>query len=48
VAGYAGSPPHRIDAAGICRAAREMAARIDRAGAGAAGPLAARLVATGP
>ena len=48
VAGYAGSPPHGIDAAGVCRAAREMAARIDRDGAGAAGTLAVRLVATGP
>jgi hypothetical protein len=47
VAGYAGAPPHGIDAAGICRAAREMAARIDRDGAGAAGPLTARLVAAG-
>ena len=45
VAGYADAPPHGIDAAGICRAAREMAARIDRDGAGAAGPLTARLVA---
>jgi len=48
VARYAGSPPHGIDAAGVCRAAREMAARIDRDGAGAAGPLTARLVAAGP
>ena len=48
VAGYADSPPHGIDAAGVCRAAREMAARIDRDGAGAAGTLTARLVATGP
>ena len=48
VAGYADAPPHGIDAAGICRAAREMAARIDRDGAGAAGPLTARLVAAGP
>jgi uncharacterized protein len=48
VAGYAGAPPHGIDAAGICRAAREMAARIDRDGAGAAGPLTARLVAASP
>jgi uncharacterized protein len=47
VAGYADAPPHGIDAAGICRAAREMAARIDRDGAGAAGPLTARLVAAG-
>jgi uncharacterized protein len=47
VAGYAGAPPHGIDAAGVCRAAREMAARIDRDGAGAAGPLTARLVAAG-
>ena len=48
VAGYAGAPPHGIDAAGIRRAAREMAARIDRDGAGAAGPLTARLIAAGP
>jgi len=48
VAGYAGAPPHGIDAAGVCQAAREMAARIDRDGAGAAGPLTARLVAAGP
>jgi hypothetical protein len=48
VAGYADAPPHGIDAAGICRAAREMAARIDQDGAGAAGPLTARLVAAGP
>ena len=48
VAGYADSPPHGIDAAGVCRAAWEMAARIDRDGAGAAGTLAVRLVATGP
>ena len=47
VAGYADAPPHGIDAAGICRAAREMAARIDRDGAGAAGPLTARLAAAG-
>ena len=47
VAGYADAPPHGIDAAGICRAAREMAVRIDRDGAGAAGPLIARLVAAG-
>ncbi len=47
VAGYADAPPHGIDAAGICRAAREMAARIDRDGADAAGPLTARLVAAG-
>jgi hypothetical protein len=36
VAGYAGSPPHDIDAATICRAAREMAARIDKEGLAAA------------
>ena len=48
VAGYAGAPPHGIDAAGIRRAAREMAARIDRDGAGAAGPLTARLIAASP
>ena len=48
MAGYAGAPPHGIDAAGIRRAAREMAARIDRDGAGAAGTLTTRLVATGP
>ena len=48
VAGYAGAPPHGIDAAGVCQAAREMAARIDQDGAGAAGPLTARLVAAGP
>ena len=48
VAGYAGSPPHGIDAAGVCRAAREMATRIDRDGAAAAGTLTARLVAAGP
>jgi uncharacterized protein len=48
VAGYAGAPPHGIDAAGIRRAAREMAARIDRDGAGAAGPLTARLIAATP
>jgi len=48
VARYAGAPPHGIDAAGICQAAREMAARIDRDGAGAAGALTARLVAAGP
>ena len=47
VAGYADAPLHGIDAAGICRAAREMATRIDRDGAGAAGPLTARLVAAG-
>jgi uncharacterized protein len=46
VAGYTGSPPHGIDAAGICRAAREMAARIDRDGAGAAGPPPVRLLLT--
>ena len=45
VAGYAGSPPYGIDAAGICRAVAEMADRIDRDGAAAAGPLAVRLVA---
>jgi len=48
VAGYADEPPHGIDAAGICRAAREMAARIDRDGAGAAGPLSARMIARSP
>jgi len=48
VAGYASSPPHGIDAAGVCGAAREMAARIDRDGAGAAGALTARLAGTGP
>ena len=48
VAGYADEPPHGIDAAGICRAAREMAARIDRDGAGAAGPLSARMIAGSP
>ena len=48
VAGYAGAPPHGIDAAGIGRAAREMAARIDRDGAGAAGPLTTRLIAASP
>lgn len=48
VAGYAGWPPHGIDAAGVCRAAREMAARIDRDGTGAAGTLSARLVSAGP
>ncbi len=45
VAGYAGSPPHGIEAAGVCRAAREMAARIDLDGAAAAGTLTARLAA---
>jgi uncharacterized protein len=47
VAGYAGAPPHGIDAAGVCRAAREMATRIDRDGAGAAGPLTVRLAPPG-
>jgi len=47
VAGYADAPPHGIATARICRAAREMAARIDRDGADAAGPLTARLVAAG-
>jgi uncharacterized protein len=48
VAEFADSPPHGIDAAGVCRAAREMAARIDQDGAGAAGTLTARLVAAWP
>jgi uncharacterized protein len=48
VAGYADAAPHGVDAAGIGRAARDMAARIDRAGAGAAGMLTARLVAASP
>jgi hypothetical protein len=37
VAGYAGSAPHDIDAAGICQEARGMAARIEREGLAAAG-----------
>ena len=37
VAGYSGSAPHDIDAAAICQAAREMAARIEREGVAAAG-----------
>jgi hypothetical protein len=46
VAGYAGSAPHGIDAAGVARAARDMAARIDRDGLTGAGPerLTVRLV----
>jgi hypothetical protein len=46
VAGYAGSAPHDIDAAGVCRVAREAAARIEREGLAAAGPdrLTVRLV----
>jgi hypothetical protein len=41
VAGYAGTAPHGIDAAGVARAARELAARIDQdglAGPAGAGP----------
>jgi hypothetical protein len=45
VAGYAAAPPHGVDAAGVGRAARELADRIDREGAGPAGPLTVRLVA---
>jgi uncharacterized protein len=47
VAGYAGSAPHDIDAATICQAAREMAARIEREGLAAAGAdrMTVRLVA---
>ena len=47
VAGYAGSAPHDIDAATICQAAREMAARIERDGlaAAGAGKMTVRLVA---
>jgi len=47
VAGYAGSAPHDIDAATICQAAREMAARIEREGLDAAGAdrMTMRLVA---
>ena len=45
VAGYAAAPPHGVDAAGIGRAARELADRIDREGADPAGPLTVRLVA---
>ena len=47
VAGYAGSAPHDIDAAAICREAREMAARIEREGLAAAGAdrMTVRLVA---
>ena len=47
VAGYAGSAPHGIDAAAICREAREMAARIEREGLAAAGAdsMTVRLVA---
>jgi hypothetical protein len=46
VAGYAGRAPHGIDAAGICRVAREMAARIERDGLAVAGPMTVRLVTT--
>lgn len=48
VAGYAGSAPHDIDAATICRMAREMAARIEREGlaAAGAGTMTVRLVTT--
>jgi uncharacterized protein len=47
VAGYAEAPPHHIDAAGVTRAAREAAARIDSDGLAAAGAdrLTVRLVA---
>jgi hypothetical protein len=38
VAGYAGAAPHGIDAAGVARAARELAARIDQDGLAGAGP----------
>jgi hypothetical protein len=44
VAGYAGSAPYDIDAAAICQAAREMAARIDREGLAGAGRMTVRLV----
>jgi uncharacterized protein len=47
VAGYAAAPPHGVDAAGVCQAARELADRIDREGAGPAGPLTVRLAAPG-
>ena len=48
VAGYAGSAPHDIDAVAICRAAREMAARIERDGLADAGAdrMNVRLVAS--
>jgi len=47
VAGYAGRAPHDIDAAGVCQAAREMAARIESEGlaAAGAGTMTVRLVA---
>jgi uncharacterized protein len=32
VSGYAGASPHGIDAAGVCRSAEELAARIEEAG----------------
>jgi len=55
VAPYAGAAPHGIDAAGVCRAARDIAARIDRDGAGPAGtgpaetgPVTLRLARPGP
>ena len=37
VAGYAGGAPHDIDAATVCRVARDAAARIERDGLAAAG-----------
>jgi uncharacterized protein len=43
VAGYAGGAPHHIDAAGVTRAAREAAARIDSDGLAGAGQLTVRL-----
>jgi hypothetical protein len=47
VTGYAGSAPHDIDAAAICREVREMAARIEREGLAAAGAdrMTVRLIA---
>jgi len=46
VAGYPGPAPHGIDAAGVCQAAREMAARVEREGLATAGAdtMAVRLV----
>jgi hypothetical protein len=48
VAGYAGSAPHDIDAAGICAVARAAAAHIDEHGLDPARPdrIAVRLVGT--
>jgi uncharacterized protein len=43
VAGYAGSPPHQIEAAAVARYAAELADRIERDGLAAASPATLRV-----